>query len=82
MTTAPALHAVLGSGPAGTALATELARRGHPVRLVDRSGGGPEIEGVQRYAADVATAEGPGRPWPEPPSCTTASTSATTSRWR
>jgi 2-polyprenyl-6-methoxyphenol hydroxylase-like FAD-dependent oxidoreductase len=25
-------HVVLGSGPAGTALATELARRGHEVR--------------------------------------------------
>ncbi|MEU0356739.1 NAD-dependent epimerase/dehydratase family protein [Streptomyces cyaneofuscatus] len=58
MTTALALHTVLGSGPAGTALATELVRRGHPVRLVDRSGGGPAIDGVERYAADVATSEG------------------------
>ncbi|MER6188845.1 NAD-dependent epimerase/dehydratase family protein [Streptomyces cyaneofuscatus] len=58
MTTAPALHTVLGSGPAGTALATELVRRGHPVRLVDRSGGGPAIEGVERYAADVAIPDG------------------------
>ncbi|CAL9644609.1 NAD-dependent epimerase/dehydratase family protein [Streptomyces sp. enrichment culture] len=53
-----ALHAVLGSGPAGTALARELARRGHPVRLVDRRGDGPALTGVQRYAADVGTAEG------------------------
>ncbi|WP_328504404.1 NAD-dependent epimerase/dehydratase family protein [Streptomyces sp. NBC_00457] len=53
-----ALHAVLGSGPAGTALARELARRGHSVRLVDRKGEGPAIEGVERYAADVSTAEG------------------------
>ncbi|MEU0297851.1 NAD-dependent epimerase/dehydratase family protein, partial [Streptomyces microflavus] len=58
MTIAPALHTVLGSGPAGTTLATELVRRGHPVRLVDRSGSGPAIEGVERYAADVATSEG------------------------
>ncbi|WP_309058549.1 NAD-dependent epimerase/dehydratase family protein [Streptomyces sp.] len=53
-----ALHTVLGSGPAGTALARELARRGHPVRLVDRKGDGPALTGVQRYAADVGTAEG------------------------
>ncbi|MDG9717988.1 NAD-dependent epimerase/dehydratase family protein [Streptomyces sp. DH24] len=52
------LHAVLGAGPAGTALARELVRRGHPVRLVDRKGEGPAIEGVERCAADVGTAEG------------------------
>lgn len=55
---ARALHTVLGSGPAGTALARELVRRGHVVRLVDRKGQGPAIEGVERYAADVSTAEG------------------------
>lgn len=52
------LHTVLGSGPAGTALAVELVRRGHAVRLVDRTGEGPGIEGVERYAADVSTPEG------------------------
>ncbi|MEV0173674.1 NAD-dependent epimerase/dehydratase family protein [Streptomyces sp. NPDC050803] len=52
------LHVVLGSGPAGTALARELARRGHSVRLVDRKGQGPAPDGVQRFAADVSTAEG------------------------
>ncbi|WP_399881543.1 NAD-dependent epimerase/dehydratase family protein [Streptomyces sp. BBFR51] len=51
-------HTVLGSGPAGTALARELVRRGHPVRLVDRRAEGPVIEGVERFAADVSTAEG------------------------
>ncbi|MET9496184.1 NAD-dependent epimerase/dehydratase family protein [Streptomyces sp. NPDC006552] len=51
-------HAVLGSGPAGTALATELARRGHRVRLVDRKGEGPALPGVERLAADVGTAAG------------------------
>ncbi|MFE0204082.1 NAD-dependent epimerase/dehydratase family protein [Streptomyces sp. NPDC058985] len=51
-------HTVLGSGPAGTALAGELARRGHPVRLVDRRGEGPAVEGVERFAADVGTVEG------------------------
>ncbi|MFD4173105.1 NAD-dependent epimerase/dehydratase family protein [Streptomyces anulatus] len=58
MTASRPLHTVLGSGPAGTALARELVRRGRPVRLVDRSGNGPAIEGVERYAADVATPEG------------------------
>lgn len=52
------LHVVLGAGPAGTSLAAELVRRGHPVRLVDRSGTGEPIEGVERRAADVATPAG------------------------
>jgi nucleoside-diphosphate-sugar epimerase len=56
--TARSLHVVLGSGPAGTALAGELVRRGHPVRLVDRKGEGPALDGVERFAADVSTAEG------------------------
>ncbi|WP_327321545.1 NAD-dependent epimerase/dehydratase family protein [Streptomyces sp. NBC_01210] len=51
------LHAVLGSGPAGTALAQELVRRGHAVRLVDRKADGPAVTGVERYA-DVSTADG------------------------
>jgi len=52
------LHVVLGSGPAGTALAVELARRGRTVRLVDRKADGPALGGVQRFAADVSTADG------------------------
>lgn len=52
------LHAVLGSGPAGTTLARELARRGHAVRLVSRKGDGPGLEGVRRLAVDVGTADG------------------------
>lgn len=47
------LHVVLGSGPAGTTLAAELAGRGHRVRLVDRRGEGPAPDGVERHAADV-----------------------------
>ncbi|MGW6898228.1 NAD-dependent epimerase/dehydratase family protein [Streptomyces sp. NPDC054919] len=58
MTAVRDLQVVLGAGPAGTTLARELVGRGHPVRLVDRAGGGPEIEGVERFAADVATADG------------------------
>lgn len=53
----PGLHAVLGSGPAGTALAAELARRGHRVRLVDRRGEGPAPDGVERHAADLGDAD-------------------------
>ncbi|MET7599210.1 NAD-dependent epimerase/dehydratase family protein [Streptomyces sp. NPDC004082] len=56
--TSRALHVVLGSGPAGTALARELVRRGHAVRLVDRKGTGPALEGVERFGADVGTEEG------------------------
>ncbi|MFJ1598645.1 NAD-dependent epimerase/dehydratase family protein [Streptomyces sp. NPDC088261] len=51
-------HTVLGAGAAGTALAAELARRGHAVRLVDRSGTGPAPDGVERLAADASTPEG------------------------
>ncbi|MFG2631154.1 NAD-dependent epimerase/dehydratase family protein [Streptomyces sp. NPDC048473] len=58
MTATHDLQVVLGAGPAGTALAVELAHRGHPVRLVDRAGDGPAIEGVERFAADVSTADG------------------------
>lgn len=50
------LHVVLGSGPAGTTLAAELAGRGHRVRLVDRRGEGPAPDGVERHAADVGDA--------------------------
>ncbi|MFF4505205.1 NAD-dependent epimerase/dehydratase family protein [Streptomyces sp. NPDC001401] len=53
-----AQHTVLGSGPAGTTLARELARRGHSVRLVDRKAEGPALDGIERFAADVSTAEG------------------------
>lgn len=52
------LHVVLGAGPAGTALAGELAGRGHAVRLVSRSMPESKVEGVQRFAADVSTPEG------------------------
>lgn len=52
------LHVVLGSGPAGSTLAAELADRGHPVRLVDRKAVGETPKGVERRAADVSTADG------------------------
>lgn len=52
------LHVVLGSGPAGATLAAELVRRGHPVRLVDRSGTLTAMTGVDRVKGDVSTLEG------------------------
>ncbi|MFB6709620.1 NAD-dependent epimerase/dehydratase family protein [Streptomyces sp. NPDC056333] len=58
MTAVRDLQVVLGAGPAGTTLARELVGRGRPVRLVDRAGAGPAIEGAERFAADVATTDG------------------------
>ncbi|MEW9516437.1 NAD-dependent epimerase/dehydratase family protein [Streptomyces tubercidicus] len=52
------LHVVLGAGPAGTALAGQLVRRGHAVRLVSRSAPERTAEGVQWLGADVSTADG------------------------
>ncbi|MEC4019355.1 NAD-dependent epimerase/dehydratase family protein [Streptomyces sp. H27-D2] len=51
------LHVVLGTGPAGSSLAAELVRRGHPVRTVDRSGGSPAVPGAERVAADLSDPE-------------------------
>ncbi|MFF9559750.1 NAD-dependent epimerase/dehydratase family protein [Streptomyces albus] len=52
------LHTVLGAGPAGTSVALELARRGHAVRLVDRTASGEPLDGIERVAGDVGTVEG------------------------
>ncbi|MGL5857494.1 MAG: NAD-dependent epimerase/dehydratase family protein [Angustibacter sp.] len=48
------LHVVVGAGPVGTATATLLAKRGERVRIVTRSGGGPDHPAVQRIALDAA----------------------------
>jgi nucleoside-diphosphate-sugar epimerase len=48
------LHVVVGAGPVGTATARLLMERGHQVRIVTRSGSGPE--GADRVAADAADA--------------------------
>lgn len=47
-------HVVLGAGPVGSAIATELLGRGEQVVAVTRSGGGPD--GVEKVRADVADA--------------------------
>jgi uncharacterized protein YbjT (DUF2867 family) len=53
------LHVVLGaSGGTGGAVVRELARRGLRARAVNRRGDADVPGGVERLAADVATAEG------------------------
>jgi nucleoside-diphosphate-sugar epimerase len=47
-------HLVVGAGPVGTATARRLLADGHHVRVVTRSGAGPE--GAERVAADAADA--------------------------
>lgn len=48
-------HLVAGSGPVGTATARRLLDDGHHVRVVTRSGTGPE--GSERISADAADAD-------------------------
>ena len=47
-------HLVVGAGPVGTATARRLLAAGHHVRVVTRSGSGPD--GAERVAADAADA--------------------------
>ncbi|WP_320784015.1 NAD-dependent epimerase/dehydratase family protein [Streptomyces sp. CRN 30] len=47
------LHAVIGSGPAGAATARLLAEQGHSVRVITRSGRGPE-PGIEHIALDAS----------------------------
>ncbi|MER5761042.1 NAD-dependent epimerase/dehydratase family protein [Streptomyces sp. NPDC002082] len=47
------VHVVTGAGPIGTATARLLAASGERVRVVTRSGGGPEHPLVERVAADI-----------------------------
>lgn len=51
-----ARYVVVGSGNVGSAVARELAGRGDDVVLVSRRGGGPELPGVRRTAADATDA--------------------------
>jgi NAD(P)-dependent dehydrogenase (short-subunit alcohol dehydrogenase family) len=52
---------VIGAAAIGTATAQLLADRGERVRLVTRSGGGPEHPAVERVAADASATTPIGR---------------------
>ncbi|GAA0803308.1 NAD-dependent epimerase/dehydratase family protein [Spirilliplanes yamanashiensis] len=49
-------HVIVGAGPVGTAVARQLAGAGEAVRVITRSGGGPEHPLVERVAADASDA--------------------------
>ncbi|MEO3749454.1 NAD-dependent epimerase/dehydratase family protein [Streptomyces sp. B6B3] len=51
------LHVIVGAGPVGSAAAQLLAERGDRVRVVTRSGSGPEHPAVERVAADATDAD-------------------------
>ena len=51
------LHVVLGAGPAGSAIAAELAARGLRVRHVDRGEIAPTDDRIERVRADLSTPE-------------------------
>lgn len=51
-----ALHVVVGAGSVGTALARLIIDRGDRVRLITRSGSGPDHPAIERVAADAADA--------------------------
>jgi nucleoside-diphosphate-sugar epimerase len=48
------LHVIVGAGSVGSATARLLAERGEEVRLVSRSGSGPDGAGISRVATDAA----------------------------
>lgn len=50
-----ALHVVVGAGPVGSATALSLAGAGHAVRVVTRSGSGPEHGRIELVRADAST---------------------------
>ncbi len=50
---APLLHVVVGAGAVGAGVAVRLADAGHEVRIVTRSGSGPEHDRIERIVADA-----------------------------
>jgi nucleoside-diphosphate-sugar epimerase len=52
MSTQP-LHVIVGSGPVGTTTARLLADVGHRVRVITRSGNGPNHANIERVALDA-----------------------------
>ncbi len=59
MSTSPEheLHVVTGAGPVGSTVAQQLADAGHAVRLLTRSGSGPEHRLIDRRSVDVSRPE-------------------------
>ncbi|MGY4768230.1 NAD-dependent epimerase/dehydratase family protein [Kribbella sp. CWNU-51] len=51
------MHVVVGAGPVGSATARLLAGQGEQVRVITRSGSGPEGGGIERVAADASNGE-------------------------
>ena len=51
------MQLVVGAGAVGTATAQLIADGGKRVRLLTRSGGGPEHPAVERVAADASDAD-------------------------
>ena len=51
---APDLYVVTGAGPVGWTVSDQLAAAGHRVRVLTRSGSGPDHPRVERTAADVS----------------------------
>ncbi len=51
------IHVVTGAGPVGTTVALQLADQGHTVRLLTRSGSGPEHPLIERQRVDASRPE-------------------------
>ncbi|MGA9872000.1 MAG: NAD-dependent epimerase/dehydratase family protein [Rhodococcus sp. (in: high G+C Gram-positive bacteria)] len=49
------LHVVIGAGPVGWAVAEQLAAQGHSVRVLTRSGSGPDGPTIDRRRVDIET---------------------------
>ena len=52
-----ATHVVIGAGPVGSTIALQLAGAGQQVRLLTRSGSGPEHALIERQLADASRAD-------------------------
>lgn len=70
------VHVVTGAGPVGTTVATHLALAGHRVRLLTRSGSGPDHPAIERRRVDLSATD-PGH-WTPPATAPSPSTTAST----
>ncbi|MBT2532633.1 NAD-dependent epimerase/dehydratase family protein [Arthrobacter sp. ISL-48] len=57
----PELHVITGAGPVGWTVSEQLAEQGHRVRVLTRSGSGPEHPLIERVAADARNSARMGR---------------------